>query len=710
MSTRNANITAWKADAEQVTGLGVSHDFFALLGVRPILGRAFVPADDRPGAEPVIILNEAMWRNRFGASQNILGTTVTLDGTAHEVVGVMPAGTALSRAPAPQFWIPLALNPVLGNGRGVHDVYVVGRLKDGVSLRKAQRAMDVIAARLEKQYPDENAGRGVFVEPALDFVVREAKPRLYILAAAVFAVLLIACINVAGLMLARADARARELAVRASIGASRGRLVRQLLTESIVVSLAGGVAGVVLAWWLTRAIVALAPALPRAQNITINIPVLLFAVGASVASAILFGVIPAIRSSRVQPATVLAGSRGVLRATTTAGRGALVIVEVALAVVLVIGAGLLLKSFSRLMDVDLGMQTGRIVTLSMSLPAAKYPEPPLESYSNRPEVVQFINMLTERAGGVPGVQSVAVGMYHPVADGFTSSLEIVGAAATAGPKDSVRARPITAGYVETLGIRILRGRTFTGDDRRGAPRVVVINEALARRYFPNDDPLGKQVEFWGVKRTIVGVIQGERFGGPASGMEPALYLPLAQFPMSHLILLVRTTERPGRMIGAMRGVIHSIDSDVALFDADTLDAAVSRSVATPRFQAVLIASFGAIALLLAAIGLYALIAYQVQQRTNEIGVRMALGATTSQVAGLVLRRAANLTGVGAGIGLIGAFATRKFLEALLFQISATDPAIYFSVPLLLGIIVLIASYVPARRAMRVDPAEALRSQ
>jgi putative ABC transport system permease protein len=711
MTSRTANITGAFTDAEQVAGLGVSHDFFTLLGVRPILGRGFLPADDTPGAEPVVLLNESMWRTRYGASEDILGTAITLDGSQYEVIGVMPARTALSRGAAPQFWIPLALvDPVFGNARHVHNLYVVGRLKDGVTLQQAQSAMDVIAAGIEKQYPQMNAGRGVFLEPALDYVVREAKPRLYFLSAAVLAVLLIACINIAGLMFARSDARARELAVRASIGASRGRLVRQLLTESIVVSFAGGIAGFALAWWLTRVIVALAPALPRAQNIEINLPVLLFAVAASIASAVLFGVIPAIRSSRVQPATVLAGSRGVLRAANSAGRGALVIAEIALAVVLVTGAGLLLKSFSRLMDVDLGMQSSRILTFSMRLPTTKYPEPPPETYPRWPKVVQFVDTLTERAAAIPGAQSVAVGVNHPIADGFSSQLEVVGMPAKAGAQNEVRVRPVGAGYFETMGVTVLRGRTFTRDDRLNAPRVVIVNDTVARKYFGNTNPLGQQVDFWGAKRTIVGVIKGERLGGPANELEPALYCPIPQIPMGFCTLIVRTSENPARMIAAVRGMIRSIDTDIALSDVGTLDDAVSQTVATPRFQAVLITSFGAIALLLAAIGLYALIAYQVQQRTNEIGVRMALGASTSEVARLVLRRAANLAGIGVAIGLVGAFFTRKFLAAVLFQISATDPAIYISVPLLLALIVLIASYIPARRAMRVDPAVALRSE
>jgi len=708
MSTRTANLTEANADAEQLAGLGVSHDFFTLLGVAPVSGRAFIPADDRPGAQPVIILNEAMVRQRYGGKPP---RQVTLDGTAYEVIGVMASTVALSRAPAPHFWIPLALtNPNFRNERGVHNVYVIGRLKDGIALAQARSAMDVIAARLEAQYQEDNLGRGVFVEPALDFVVNEARPRLWILSAAVLAILLIACINVAGLMLARADARARELAIRASMGASRARLLRQLVTESLAIGLAGGVAGVLLAWWLTRTMLALAPSLPRAQNVAINIPVLLFAVGASLASAILFGVIPAIRSSSVKPGAVLAGARGVLRATRTAGRGVLVVVEVALAVVLVIGAGLLLKSFSRLMDVDLGMSSGSIVTFSMQLPTANYPEPPREKYPEWPQAFRFFDEVTERVAALPGAKSVAIAANHPLDDGFTSRMTVVGAPEVKGPQDEVRVRPVGPGYVEALGITLLRGRTIARDDRVGHPAVVVINEALAKQYFPNQDPVGKQVDFWGTARTVIGVIRGERFGGPQGVPEPALYLPLAQVPMSTLTLVVRASGDPSRMISAVRSTIGGIDRDIALYDVETLDTTVSHSVATPRFQAVLVTSFGAIALLLAAIGLYALIAYQVQQRTNEIGIRIALGATTSEVAQLVLQRAATLAGAGIAIGLIGAFATRRFLTALLFQISATDPAIYIAVPLLLGAIVMIASYIPARRAMRIDPAEALRSE
>jgi putative ABC transport system permease protein len=712
MTTKSLNLTEPNALAEQLSGLAVSSEYFSLLGVPPVAGRDFIRDDDKVGAAPVAILSDGLWRRRFGAQQNVIGRSVMLDGTSYEVVGVMPANATVSRGTPYELWVPLATsNPQFRDLRGVHNVYVIGRLKDGVSLRQAQTQMSVIMTRLAKQYPKEDvATRGANVENALDAIVRDARPRLWILSAAVLAVLLIACINVAGLLLARADARARELAVRASMGASRARLARQLITESATIAVIGGALGIALAWWLTRTFVALAPALPRAQNIALNLPVLLFTAGVSLVSAMLFGIVPALRSSAVKPAGALAGARGVLRATRTAGRGVMVIIEVALAVVLVIGAGLLLKSFSNLMDVDLGMSTEHIVTFSMQLPETKYPSPDRKTYPNWPQAFQFYDTVLERAATMPGIRSAALGMNHPLDTGFTSQMTVVGKPKPPGPKDEVGIRPVSPAYFSTLGIAMSRGRGLSRDDRTTAPPVVVINEALAQKYFPNENPVGKQVEFWGTPRTIVGLVKGERFGGPQNAAQPALYPPLTQIPMSALSLIVRSTSSESATIAQVKSMMKSIDPDIALSDVGTLDHAITQTVQTPRFQAILITSFGAIALLLAAIGLYALISYQVQQRTNEIGIRIALGATTAEVARMVLRRAAMLAIAGVAIGLAGAFATRKFLAALLFQTSTTDPAIYIGVPLLLGAIVLIATYLPARRAMRVDPAVALRAE
>ncbi|HEY0159084.1 MAG TPA: ABC transporter permease [Thermoanaerobaculia bacterium] len=706
-TAKQFNLTEPGSEAERVNVMGASHTLFGLIGVRPVAGRTFAVTDDRTGAEAVALISDSMRRRRFAAA-DVVGRRVTLDGKVHTIVGVVPDVPAVSRWATTDFWIPLtaAVHP-LGEVRGVHNVYVIGRLKDGVAREQAESEMNAIAQRLALQYPADNKGRGVFVEPLLDALVRDARPRLYILGAAVLAVLLIACINVAGLMLARADTRARELAIRASLGASRARLVRQLLTESGVLAALGGALGIAVAWWATRALIAVAPAMPRGGNIGMNLPVLGFAVAAALLSALLFGVIPAIRTSNVQPALALGSMRVAIRGTRTAGRSVLVVAEVALAVVLVITAGLLLKSLAGLLAVDVGVRTADVVTLSMTLPEAKYPPPGRADYPNWPAAVNFYDRLLERVSTVPGVASVALGMAHPLERNFTSQITVLGQPDSGGPKDEVGVRPVSPGYFETLGITLLRGRTLTRDDRPGAPPTIVVNEALAKRYFPREEAVGKKLIFWGKESTIVGVVRGERFGGPLSDPEPALYGPISRLPMSNVTLVVRAKHDLGATVAAVRAAVRQVDPDIALYDVETMDVTLERTVSMPKFQAMLTSAFGIIALLLAAIGLYALIAYQVQQRTNEIGVRVALGATNGEIVRLVLGRAAVVAAVGIVIGLAGAVVAGRFLQSVVYQISTHDPVIYTAVPLLLGAIALLAAWVPVRRAVRLDPAVAL---
>lgn len=706
-TSKQLNLTEAGSEPERVNVIGASHTLFGILGVTPLAGRTLAASEDREGAEAVALLGESFWRRRFAAG-DVIGRTVSLDGKTHRIIGIVPDNPAIGRREGTDVWIALtpAVHP-LGDVRGVHNVYVIGRLKDGVTREQADSEMNAIASRLAQQYPDDNKGRGAFVEPLLDALVRDAGPRLYILGAAVLAVLLIACINVAGLMLARADTRARELAIRASLGASRARLVRQLLTESALLAALGGALGIALAWWATRALIVLAPALPRGGNIGMNLPVLGFAAAAALVSAVLFGVVPAVRTSNVHPALALGGTRVSIRGTRTAGRSALVVAEVALAVVLVITAGLLLKSLAGLLAVDVGLRTSDVVTLSMTLPEAKYPPPGRDQYPNWPAAVRFYDRLLDRISTVPGVASAALSMAHPLDRGFTSQMTVVGRPESGGPRDEVRIRPVTPGYFDTLGIPLLRGRALTRDDRPGAPDVVVVNETLARHYFPNEDAVGKKLTVWGRVRTIVGVVKGERFGGPLNEPEPALYAPFSRMPMSNVTLAVRAKHDPGSTVAAVRAAIREIDPGMALYDVETMDETLERTVATPKFQAMLTSAFGIIALLLAAIGLYALIAYQVQQRTNEIGVRVALGATNADIARLVLVRAALVAAAGIAIGLAGALATGRFLQSIVFQISTRDPVIYTAVPLLLGLIALVAAWVPVRRAVRLDPAVAL---
>ncbi|MFL6246249.1 MAG: ADOP family duplicated permease, partial [Thermoanaerobaculia bacterium] len=529
------NLTDPALETEQISVMGVSHDYFSLLGIAPVEGRAFVPADDREGAPPVAMIGEALWQRRF-ARRNVIGKRIALDGVSYEIVGVAPPSAALLRS-ASEVYIPLtaAVAP-FGDIRGMHSVSVIARLKDGVSIEQAQAEMDVISKRLEQQYPDDNKGRGAFVESAHAAMVRDARPRLLILFAAVAAVLLIACINVAGLMLARADTRVRELAIRASLGASRARIVRQLLTESMAIAAMGGALGIVFAWFAMRSLLALAPAIPRADSIALDVPALLFALGVTGLSAILFGVVPALRTSSVQPAMALGNTRGAIRGTRTAGRGVLVIAEVALAVVLVIGAGLLLKSLAKLMAVDVGMATGNTVTFSMTLPDTKYEMPSRDTYPVWPAATNFFERVLAESAALPGVAQVALACNHPLDPGSTSQMTVVGRPTPAGPVDEVANRPVSPRYFETLGIALLRGRTFTPDDRSTAPFVAVVNEALARKYFGAENPIGRKVVMWGKERTIVGVVKGERFGGPQAEAQPALYNPLAQMPMTYLTL------------------------------------------------------------------------------------------------------------------------------------------------------------------------------
>ncbi|HYC61389.1 MAG TPA: ABC transporter permease [Thermoanaerobaculia bacterium] len=699
------NLTDPALETEQVSTMGISYEYFPLLGIKPLAGRAFIAADDRDGAPPVAMIGEALWQRRFGR-RDIIGQRLTLDGVTYEIIGIAPESARLIRA-ASEVYIPLtaAVAP-FGNVRGVHGVSVIARLKDNVTLEQAQAQMSVISKRLEQQYRD-NKGRGAFIESAHDAMVRDARPRLLILFAAVAAVLLIACINVAGLMLARADTRVRELAIRASLGASRSRIVRQLLTESIAIAAVGGALGIVFAWLSMRTLLSLAPRIPRADAISLDVPALLFALGVTGIAAVLFGVVPALRTSSVQPALALGSTRGVMRGTRTAGRGALVIVEMALAVMLVIGAGLLLKSLANMMAVDVGIDTSDTVTFSMSLPARKYAMPDREKYPEWPAATNFFERVLAESAALPGVAQVALARNHPLDPGFTSQLSIVGKPETGGPTDEVSNRPVSPRYFETLGIALSRGRTFTADDRTTSPTVAVINESLARRYFGAENPIGQKAKLWGKERTIVGVVKGERFGGPQAPSEPAVYTPLAQLPMSDLTLIVRTRGQAEPVISAVRAMMRTIDPDVALYDVETIDTTLGRSLATPRFQAVLITSFGAIALLLAAIGLYALMAYQVQRRTNEIGIRVALGATRGEVARLILSRAFALALTGIAIGLAGALAAGRFLKAVVFEVSTQDPAIYAAVPLLLIAIALAATWLPTRRAMKLDPAAAL---
>jgi putative ABC transport system permease protein len=497
------------------------------------------------------------------------------------------------------------------------------------------------------------------------------------------------------------------MAIRASLGASRGQIVRQLFIESLVLALGGATIGVLLAAWSTKAIVAMLPGIPRAQSIGMRLPVLLFAVGVALLSAILFGLVPAFRASAGGAFNALRGRSQ--EGAHTLGRSILVIAEVALAVVLVTGAGLFLRSLLKLLSVDSGVRAEHVLSASIELPSARYPVPGRKVYPHWPQATNFYPQLLTKLRALPGVRDAALSYAHPFASAFDTQMDVEGMPhQAAGARDEMRVRAVSAGYFETLGITLLRGRTLRETDLEGSGEVLVINEAFAKRYFAGTDPIGKRISFWDHDRRVVGVVRGERFRGLDRDIEPAVYPALPQMPFGSMTILLRVDGEPSNYSNAVRTSVRSLDPTIAVADVEPVAERLVRATSAPRLQTTLITLFGLVALLLAAIGLYGLIAYQVQQRTHEIGIRVALGATRANILRLILGRGIALAMIGVAIGVAAALGTTRIAAKALFQVSATDPAVFGSVALMLALIALVASYVPARRAARVQPAEALR--
>jgi predicted permease len=700
----NATLADPAHEAERVSAAFVQASLFPTLGIAPAQGRAFTAADDLKNAAPVVILSDGLWRRRFGGA-HVIDQSLLVDGKAHRIAGVMPPHVDFpSRT---DVWMPLLDGAAeYTTLRGVHSTVVAGRLAPGVTQEKAQAEMNVIMARIGKHEAD-TAGRGANVLAMQEAVVGDVRPRLLLLTIAVVLVLLIGCINVAGLMLARAGARSRELAIRASLGASRWRVARQLLIESLVLAFGGATIGVLLAGWGTKAIVAMVPALPRAQSIGLRPPVLLFAVGVALLSALFFGLVPAFRASAGGAFVALRGRSQ--HVSSNAGRSLLVVAEVALAVVLVTGAGLFLRSLLKLMSVDTGVRTEHVLSASIELPPARYPAPGIKAFPHWPEVTSLYPRLLTSLRAIPGVHDAALSYAHPFDSSFTTQMDVEGMPPqAAGAQDEMRLRAVSAGYFELLGIPLLRGRTLKDTDVEGSGDVLVINEAMARRYFAGKDPIGKRISFWGHDRRVIGVVRGERFRGLDREIEPAVYPSLAQMPFGNMTILLRVEGDPARYGNAIRSAVHAVDSTVAIAQVEPVADRLVQSTAAPRFQTTLISLFGLVALLLASIGLYGLVAYQVQQRTHEIGVRAALGANRSAILRLIVGRGLTLALAGIGVGLVAALATTRLVASALFHVSANDPLIFVGVAVLLTAIALVASYVPARRAARISPSVALR--
>ena len=688
----------------------VTANFFGVLGTRPVLGRGFLPEEERPGAAPVAVLSHALWQQRYAGAPDALGRTVTLDGVAATIVGVMPPHARLTAETA--VWQPLVPGP-LEEARGAHRLGVVGRLRPGVTLAQAGAEATTIARRLEAQHPADNTNRGARLLPLQDSIVEDARTSLLVLLGAVALVLLIGCTNLASLFLARAATREREMAVRAALGAGRGRLVRQWMTESLLLTLAGGLAGLAVAWAGMHALVAFAPrTIPRADEIALDLPVLGFLLGASVLTGLVFGVLPALqRSVPTSLASLRDGARG-----TTSGRSrrrlrqGLVMTEVALATVLVVGAALLLKSFWRLQQAELGFEPSGVLVAQLQLPPARY--------DSAATVLQFFGRLHDEIAAVPGVRSVSFAYEHPLSEGWTSSYTIAGRPRPApGTEPESRVRPVWPGYFRTVGLPLRRGRDVTAQDRFGAPGAVVVNEAFVRRHFAGQDPLGRVIDrgspWWPGQPTaftIVGVVADEPFMGVNQVVEPATYYPHAQFPMNDMWLVVKAAGDAAALTPALRERIWRVDPDLPVESVRTMREVLGATVAEPRFNVALLGLFALAALLLAAVGIYGVLSYTVAQRTGEIGVRIALGADRGQVVRQVVGQGVAVALGGVVLGVLGAAVLGRLLSSLLVGVSGRDPAVLAGVVALLTLVAVAAAWLPARRASRVEPVVALRAE
>ncbi len=721
------NLAPASGEPIRLAGLAVSHDLLPMLGIHPIVGRHFTAEEDRANGPQVALISESLWERSFGRDRAVLDSTLRMNERPYSIIGVVSdaadfgviqiltqaayggAFAARGTRVRVDVWAPLQPNPER-SPRDTHPLFVLAKLAPSATHRSGQEEMTAITADLERAYKQANDGRGAFVEPLRDVVFGPVRPALLVLLGAVGLVLLVASVNVANLLLARGAARAREIAVRMALGAGALRLARQFLTETVILSLAAGAAGVGLAFVGLRTLVALAPPdVPRLNDVALDVRVLAFTVGISVAVGLIFGLVPVLQALRVDP---LAAFRGEGGRHGTAGRGrsrvraVLVVAELALAVVLLAGAGLLIKSFWRLQQVDAGFTAEGVLKAEYQLPTPRYPRD-FKQWPDFKEVHAFNGALLGRAAALPGVDSVAIAGSHPLDPGFTNSFLIVGREAEAENYPEISVRSVTPGYFRTVGLKLQRGRLLSDSDTtRGSP-VALINEAAQQKFFQDRDPIGAQIRFWGTPRTIVGVVGNERFHGLAEAAPIAVYAPASQAPSHSGVLLVKATNPLG-LATAARAAIREIDPALAVFAVEPLNDTVARSVSERRFTMLILGIFAALALTLAAVGVHGVLSYGVLQRTREIGIRMALGARPASVLRLIVGQGVLLAAVGVVLGLAGAVALTRVLTTLLFGVTPTDsPTLAVVVLVLIGSAAL-ASYLPARRAMRVDPSVALR--
>ncbi len=724
------NLTSLTTEPRRVAVLRVTSELLPMLGVQPLLGRNFTEAETQPGGPSSVIISEATWEREFDRDPSAIGRTIRLDDQPWTVVGVMPAGAdfgvlqilsaaAYSRSFADRgektpvgAWVPLQ-ESAQTLPRDTHPIIVVGRLADGSTFAAAQTEMSSITADLERAYPS-NAARGAHVEPLAQVVTGPVRPALFLLLGAVGVVLVVACVNVASLLLARGSSRAREVAIREALGADSSRLLRLFFAESALLTILSGALGLAAAYAGVRVMLAIAPAdVPRLSDASVNLPVLAATLGVSLLVSFAFAMVPALQARRVDVQPALRGS------STRSSEGprprrlqrALAIAELAFAVLLVCGAGLLIKSFWRVQQIDPGFHAAGVLKAEYQLPASRYPVD-FKKWPDFQEQHAFTREVLTRARALPGVVSAAVAGNHPLDPGFTNSFTIAGREAESRSWPEISIRRVTPGYFETVGLGLRRGRLFRDADTTASAPVAVLNEAAVRRFFGDRDPLGARIRFWGTTRTIVGVVADEKFHGLTEASPIAAYTPLAQTPSANGtgVLLVRTAGDPLSVAADVRAAIRGVDPGLAIFGVEPFRVTVGRSTAQRRFTMSLMIAFAALALVLASLGVYGVLNYGVTQRRREIGIRMALGAQPAALLAAFMREGMIMTAAGVLVGLAGAIALTRLFSTLLFDVAPTDTATFVAVAGVLAVVAAAASLAPARRAARVDPLAVLRSE
>ncbi len=711
INTQNINLTD-DGEPERMIGARVAANFFSILRVNASLGRTFLPTEDGAGSRPVAVLSYGLWQRRFSADPNVIGRMLVLNGASTTVVGVMPADFRFPQQV--ELWIPFVFtsNELANTNRGSHYLRVVGRLKPGVSVEQAQAEMETIYNRLRQEYPRALAKWKVHVFSMHEDMVSDVKSALLILLGAVCFVLLIACANVANLMLARATARQKEIAIRAALGASRFRLIRQLLTESFMLALAGGGLGVLLGLWGIDLLIRLNPGnLPRLDEIGLDRNVLLFTLLLSLLSGLIFGATPALQSSRINLNESLknAAGRGGAGGGQSSLRQVFIVAEVALSLVLLAGAGLMIKSFIKLGQVELGFNPENVLTMRVSLPSNRYAE--------WEQQISFYRRVVDRIKVLPGVQSAALISDPPISNSvglWQNGFRIEGQPEPPpGHGNYAYLRWISPDYFQTLGIPLLKGRLLTESDTADRPGIAVIDAAMARQFFPNEDPIGKRILI-GIRdrgpREIVGIVGNVRQTSLDAEAGPHMYIPYYQTPLSYATLLVRTLADPNAASAAVKHEVLAVDPRQPIYSIRAMEQIISNSLADRRFNLTLLGIFAGVALMLAAIGIYGVMSYSVTQRTREIGIRVALGAQGSDVLRLVVGQGLRLVALGVALGLLAALALTRLMKSLLYSVSATDPVTFIVIALLLTSVALLACYLPARRATKVVPLVALRCE